>query len=209
VPDIDECGTIDAGKPHHDRQTVTKTARHERSPRQREPMTHTATATPDPLASSEPEPVTSEVATADAAAEAAELRIIIGRLARILRQHNPGGLTQGQLSALATVEVAGRLRMSELAAREGVAAPTMTRIITALEELSLLVRVPDPADGRSSLVELTGAGEKQLEGLRAGRNALLARRVDALPAADRAALRAAVPALEQLLHSVPPTESSR
>lgn len=168
-------------------------------------MMHTATATPDPLASTAP----AAAAAPDAAVEAAELRIIIGRLARILRQHNPGGLTQGQLSALATVEVAGRLRMSELAAREGVAAPTMTRIVTALEELSLLIRVPDPADGRSSLVELTRAGEKQLEALRAGRNALLARRVDALPNADRDALRAAIPALEQLLHNVPLIEPPR
>lgn len=163
-------------------------------------MTHTATAPADPAR---------ESAAADCAAEAAELRLVIGRLARLLRQHNPGGLTQGQLSALATVEVAGRLRMSELAAREGVAAPTMTRIVTVLEELGLLVRGPDPADGRSSLVELTAAGAQQIEELRAGRNAMLARRVDSLPAADRDALRAAMPALEQLLRSASSPEPAR
>jgi DNA-binding MarR family transcriptional regulator len=142
--------------------------------------------------------------SADAAVDAAQLRLIIGRLARMLRQHNPGGLTQGQLSALATVEVAGKLRMSELAAREGVAAPTMTRIVTALEELGMLARMPDPGDGRSFLVELGPAGEEQLDALRAGRNAILARRVDALLPADRSALRSAIPALEQLLQNIPP-----
>lgn len=136
---------------------------------------------------------------ADHAADAARLRVVVGRLSRLLRQHNPGGLTQGQLSALVAVEAAGPIRMTDLAVREGVAAPTMTRIVAALEDLGLVTRMADPEDGRSSLVELAPRGEANLRDLRARRDAVLARRVAALGPRERAALAEAIPALETLL----------
>lgn len=145
-----------------------------------------------------------EQADLDSAAEAARLRVVVGRMTRLLRQHNPGGLTQGQLSALVTIEVEGPLRMSELASREGVAAPTMTRVVSALEDSGLLVRAADPGDGRSSLVTLSAVGTARLAEVRAGRAALLTRRVEGLTPDDRRALRAAIPALERLAQTTDP-----
>ncbi|HVV30759.1 MAG TPA: MarR family transcriptional regulator [Mycobacteriales bacterium] len=133
------------------------------------------------------------------AADAIRLRLAIGRLARLQRQLEPGGLTPSQLSVMWTVSTVGTLRMSDLAAREGVAAPTMTRVVAALEETGLLQRSPDPDDGRSSLVSLTETGRRRLETVRERRDAMLARRMAALPEPSRRALIDAVPALEELL----------
>ena len=76
---------------------------------------------------------------------AARLRVAIARLARQLRQHSPGGLTPSQWSALATVEQFGPLRIGDLAEREGVTAPTATRVVASLEEAGLLSRATDPS----------------------------------------------------------------
>jgi hypothetical protein len=58
-------------------------------------------------------------ATSDPAIDVARLRVAIARLSRRLRRHELAGLTPTQLSALATVERAGPLRLGDLAAAEG------------------------------------------------------------------------------------------
>src|SRR3984957_5465273 len=86
---------------------------------------------------------------------AARLRIAVARLARQLRQHSPGGLTPSQWSALVSVEENASLRIGDLADREGVSAPTATRLVASLEEQGLLSRTTDPADRRTAYVALT------------------------------------------------------
>lgn len=51
----------------------------------------------------------------------------------------------------------------ELAAKEGVQPPSMTRVIAALEERRLVVRRAHPTDGRQAIVELTTAGHTRIE----------------------------------------------
>ena len=134
-----------------------------------------------------------------AAALATSLRLVAGRLSRRLRQQGGAGLSPSQLSALATVERHGPLHLGELAGLEGVAPPTLTRVVARLEEAGLVVRAPDPADGRSSVVTITRRGKGALAGVRGARAAFLARRIEALAEDDRALLAAALPVLDRLL----------
>jgi DNA-binding MarR family transcriptional regulator len=126
------------------------------------------------------------------------LFVAMSRLMRSLRRATPTPLGHSAVTALATTVVAGPLRAGDLAAREGVSAPTMTRIIAALETAGYVVRQPDPADGRASLVRATPEGEALITGNRSAIARVLRARVAALTAGQRAALAAALPALDSL-----------
>lgn len=130
---------------------------------------------------------------------AGRLRLVIGLLVRRLRQRDPGHLSPAQLSALVTVEASGPMRSGDLAAREKVAAPTITRLIGTMVDAGLVTRGPDPSDARGSLVALAPGGVEALAAVRRERTNLLSRQLGALPPEQRAALVAALPALEALL----------
>jgi DNA-binding MarR family transcriptional regulator len=130
---------------------------------------------------------------------AGRLRVAVGLLVRRLRQRDPGHLSPAQLSALVTIEAAGPIRNGDLAARENVAAPTMTRMVGAMEEAGLVSRGADPSDARGSLVSLAPGGAAALRALRRERNNILIEKLAALPPEQRAALEAALPALEALV----------
>ena len=85
---------------------------------------------------------------------AARLRLVVGRLNRRIRIDGRESVPPLQLSALVTVEELGPLRLSELARREAVSVPTMSRVLAALDEQGLVVRTPDPQDARGVLVTL-------------------------------------------------------
>ncbi len=143
------------------------------------------------------------VATAEAdedlAELAARLRLAVGRLSRRVRIDGGESVPPLQLSALVTVEQHGPLRLSELARREAVTAPTMSRVLSALDEQGLVVRAADPQDARGVLITLSPEGARRLDEVRTHRTALIARRLTRLDDAQRAALTAALPALEALL----------
>jgi DNA-binding MarR family transcriptional regulator len=132
---------------------------------------------------------------------AARLRVAVARLARQLRQHSPGGLTPSQWSALVTVEDNQPLRIGDLADREGVSAPTATRLVASLEDAGLLTRTTDPADRRTAYVALTVAAVDKLEWARGVRTASLAQRLSAMPEADVRRLVELLPLLESFLIS--------
>ncbi|HTW19976.1 MAG TPA: MarR family transcriptional regulator [Mycobacteriales bacterium] len=130
---------------------------------------------------------------------AARLRVAIARLARQLRQNSPGGLSLSQWSALATVEDGSSMRIGDLADREGVSAPTATRLVASLEEAGLLSRTADPSDRRTAYVALTDAGHAKLEWARDTRNASLAERLSQLSEPQVRRLAELIPLLESLL----------
>ncbi len=137
--------------------------------------------------------------TATHAETAARLRVVIARLARQLRQHSPGGLTPSQWSSLAMVDAHGRLRIGDLADREGVSAPTATRVVASLEELGLLSRTSDPNDRRTSYIALTDDGHEKLESTRRSQSTQLVQRLSEMPAEDVRKLVDLLPILESLL----------
>jgi DNA-binding MarR family transcriptional regulator len=75
----------------------------------------------------------------------------------------------------------------------------VTRVLARLEEAGLVDRAADPQDRRSSLVSISDDGRALLESARARKDAYLARRIDALDAADREALERAAAILERML----------
>jgi DNA-binding MarR family transcriptional regulator len=130
---------------------------------------------------------------------ASRLRLDIARMARRLRQEAGAELSPSQTAALATIERHGPLTPSELAVRERVQRPTVTRVLARLEEAGLIARAADPIDRRSCLVSISPAGAELLEVLRTRKDAYLARRLEALDEADRAALDRAAAVLERML----------
>jgi DNA-binding MarR family transcriptional regulator len=142
---------------------------------------------------------TEDLATDEQTALAARLRLVVGRLHRRIRIDGRESIGPLQLSALVTVEQHGPLRLSELARREAVTAPTMSRVLAALDEQGLVIRTPDPNDARGVRIVLSEQGAARLAEVRNHRTALVARRLARLDAEQRASLVASLPALEALL----------
>jgi DNA-binding MarR family transcriptional regulator len=90
------------------------------------------------------------------------------------------------------------LRITDLAAIQGVAQPSITEMVAILERAGYVERHRDPLDGRASLAALTAAGRDCLRDRRRIASQSLAQLVAMLPAAERAALNVAVPALVHL-----------
>jgi len=133
--------------------------------------------------------------------DTARLYLAVGRLTRSLRRIGSGSseLGHGSVSALFTLVNAGPMRLGDLAAREGVAPPTLSRIVAALVEDGFVRREPDPNDGRASLVTATDAGRQVASGLYSIRLRELQRRMDRLTGDQVGLLLAALPALEALV----------
>jgi DNA-binding MarR family transcriptional regulator len=130
---------------------------------------------------------------------ATRLRLAIARTARRLRQESGTDLSPSLTAALATIERHGPLTPSDLAARERVQRPTVTRVVCRLEEAELVTRTADPADRRSALVAITPAGRALLAASRTRKDAFLSERLEALAPEDRATLERAAALLEGLL----------
>ncbi|WP_329545503.1 MarR family transcriptional regulator [Streptomyces sp. NBC_01356] len=75
------------------------------------------------------------------------------------------------------LEECGRQRATELAAYIGVGKATMSRQLRALEDLGLVAREPDPADGRAWLVRLTEEGRTRFSTVREARRARYVRQL--------------------------------
>jgi DNA-binding MarR family transcriptional regulator len=140
------------------------------------------------------------VTTVDGDAElAARLRLAVNRLARRLRHEGETGIGPSQLSALATVDRSGPMTLGDLAAVEQVRPPSMTRIVSRLEEGGLVDRQASEQDRRVARVRVTAAGRQLLQRSRTRKDAYLARRLQTLDAADRALMGEAVAVLERIL----------
>ncbi len=137
---------------------------------------------------------------------ASALRISVSRLARRLRAERLAkglepGLSDTQLAALAAMERHGDMTPGELAEHEKVQPPSMTRVISALEERGLVMRGPHATDRRQVVLTATQAGRDVVQQSRQLREAWLAQRLRELTPQERAVLRAAAPILEKLSQS--------
>jgi DNA-binding MarR family transcriptional regulator len=129
---------------------------------------------------------------------ATRLRLAVGRLHRRIRLAT-NDIPPLQLSTLVTLDQHGPLRSGELAQREAVSPPTMTRVLASLADRGLAQRSADPVDARSVQVSLTPAGAVALARIRSERAALLAARLARLDPDQRHAIEVALPALEALV----------
>ena len=130
---------------------------------------------------------------------AGRLRIAAGRIARDgLGQKRVDGMTPSRMTALAVLAAEEPLRMGELAARLGISAPTVSRLVDDLAELGFLERVADEDDHRATRVRLSAEGHRGLAAVREHGATRLADRIGKLDDAERAALERALPVLERL-----------
>lgn len=136
------------------------------------------------------------------AALAGALRDAIGRLGRRMRAaRGPSDLSLGQWAALRTLDSHGPMTPSELAAHERVQPPSMTKILAKLEEHGFITRTPDPTDRRQVVVAASAAGRDLLDDDRRRKDKWLSQQLATLDPHERAALAAALPALEKLFRS--------
>ena len=138
--------------------------------------------------------------TPAAAAVAEDLHLVVGRIARTLRQaHTVGDLTHSEASTLARLDRGGPASPGTLAEEERVSPQAIATTISALETKGYVVRRADPADGRRAIVSLTALGTE----IRRDRRTESARRLEAglSTALDESELRrlaAALPLLDRL-----------
>jgi DNA-binding MarR family transcriptional regulator len=109
---------------------------------------------------------------------AAELRVVLGKLKRRLREHaNKGDLSLSQLAVIGYLDREGPATVTALARAEGVRPQSMGATVAALEESGLVSGSPHPADGRQVVLSLTPTARQWLEASRAAREDWLARAV--------------------------------
>ena len=138
--------------------------------------------------------------TPDAVVGVAEsVRPSVTRLSRILRHQDGGDLTPSAVSALAMINQLGPLTLGDLAMREHVSAPTITRVVEKLQRDGLVRRTISKADGRVVYVEVTDKGRRLVLDARSRRTKWLIEHLGALSADDLAALEHAAPVLEKLV----------
>lgn len=102
------------------------------------------------------------------------------RLLRYVRREDEAsGVTGAQLSVLSVLAYGGPQTLGALAAAEQVKPPTMSQLVSTLEQLGLVQR--RPLDRRSIEVSVTRKGRLLLEAGRKRRLARLTKAIDALP----------------------------
>jgi DNA-binding MarR family transcriptional regulator len=96
----------------------------------------------------------------------------------------------------------GPVRLTALAAKEGVSQPSMTQLIQRLERLGLVVRLADPDDGRAALIGITECGQTLLDERKRMRRERLKALMTTLTPEEESALwlaaRVALPTLQRL-----------
>ncbi|HXI87618.1 MAG TPA: MarR family transcriptional regulator [Parvularculaceae bacterium] len=108
------------------------------------------------------------------------------------------GLNAERLSVLSVLTFAGPQTIGALAAIEGVSAPAISRIVSALETLGLVLRQRTDLDRRSVTVQASAKGRKLVERGRKGRIEIIAEMFEALDRTDLAILNDVARVLEKL-----------
>lgn len=147
-------------------------------------------------------PVSSEqvgASTDEGAHLASAFRIAVMRLSRRLRsERSDETLGLSQLSALSTLMRNGPLSPTALAELERIQPPSMTRVITALEERGLIERAPHSSDRRQSIIAITEPGQAIVSEDRRRRTAWLARRFETLTSEEQQQLAEVLPIIERI-----------
>ena len=141
--------------------------------------------------------------TARAVAVAGELRVVVGKLIRRLReQAQPGDFTWSQVSVLGRLERDGPATVTTLARAEGVRPQSMGATVAVLQEAGLVHGAADPADGRQTILSLTPACREMIKANRAAREDWLFRAIRTnLATAEQKELANAVELLKRLVDS--------
>ena len=140
---------------------------------------------------------------AHALAVAGELRVVLGKLKRRLREEaNLGDFTLSQMSVLSRLEREGPATVTTLARAEGVRPQSMGATVSALEAAGFVSGAPDPTDGRQTILSLTTACREWIKAGRAAREDWLFRAIRTnLAPEEQEELASAVELLKRLVGS--------
>jgi DNA-binding MarR family transcriptional regulator len=135
-----------------------------------------------------------------AVAAARDLRVMFSRLRRrLLEVATADDLTPSQTAVLIRLVKDGPASTSQLAGAERVRPQSMATTLTGLDRRGLIVRTPDPEDGRRQLITLTADGRTHAENDRKVRAEWLVRAMqDRYTEAERRVINEALALLERL-----------
>jgi len=143
------------------------------------------------------------VAATTTDADAATLRSTVGRLTRYLRlTHKNSDLSPSQREVLFSVVRHGSLRLSELAAKEGINPTMLSRIVAKLEAAQLATRTPDPVDARVVHLAATEQGVALWREIQSERTDALRFALGRLDPAQQKILHDALPVLEAIVNEL-------
>jgi DNA-binding MarR family transcriptional regulator len=145
-----------------------------------------------------------QVKSSRASVQTAEhLRRVVGRLGRALRLTRVNSsLSPSQREVLATIVRRGPLRLSELAAEEGINPTMLSRILSHLESAKFVTRRADEVDARVVHLAATEAGVALHEEMRNERTDALLFAPSNLSADQHRIVIEALPVLELLEDSL-------
>lgn len=134
---------------------------------------------------------------------AGELRVLVGRLKRRLREETgTRGLSWSQIAVLGHLEREGAKTVTELAQLEGVRPQSMGATVATLEAAGLVQGVPHPTDGRRTVLSLTTAARAWIKASRAAREDWLFHTIQTrLSPAEQKRLAAAVDLIKRLVEA--------
>jgi DNA-binding MarR family transcriptional regulator len=135
-----------------------------------------------------------------ALALASEIRVVIGRLNRRLReQAHSSDLTASQKSVLLHLEREGSATVTALAKADGVRPQSMGATVSSLQAAGLIASAPHPTDGRQTVLSLTASCRKMIKASRAAREDWLYRAISSkLAAREQARLAQGIALLKRL-----------
>jgi DNA-binding MarR family transcriptional regulator len=153
------------------------------------------------MSPSQPSP---ELAAAADASDARRLTEAVTRLRRALRasirtDYPWETLPMAQVELLQVLAERSPARVSELATRQRLANSTVSGLIGQMITSGLVTRDVDPGERRAAAVSLTDLGREQLAAWTRAHERRLDAALAALDDTDRAAVRAALPALFHLV----------
>jgi DNA-binding MarR family transcriptional regulator len=138
---------------------------------------------------------------------AADLADLLAGIHRLVRRNLRGGLTVprlrgGQVELLRTIAARPGIGVSAAAAELHLAGNSVSTLVNQLATAGLLVRAADPRDRRAARLFVTDAAARRLAEWERRRAELFTCQLELLDETDRAALRAAVPALRKLTENL-------
>ena len=133
---------------------------------------------------------------------ARDLRVAVSRLRRrLVDVADTHELTPSQLSVLSRLGKEGPASASDLAAAEQIRPQSVAATLAVLEERALVIRRPDPGDGRRQLVSLSPAGTALFDDRRRHGEEWLSRALEErLTESERQTVIDAAALLERLTH---------
>ncbi|WP_221639912.1 MarR family winged helix-turn-helix transcriptional regulator [Actinoallomurus bryophytorum] len=121
---------------------------------------------------------------------------------RRLREEVPPRLRPAQVELMAVVGGRPGISVAAAARELRLADNSVSTLVNQLLAAGMLRRETDPEDRRAVRLELTPAAQRHMADWRDRRARLVGTRIQELPAEDRAAIAAALPALGRLLTSL-------